>query len=156
MNTTTSANVTRWGRGVAAAIAVAAMVSGCATAPSLPADPQASAADLAKRANPASEHCVTSGGKLNIITNGAGGQYGVCNFPDNRQCEEWSMMRGDCPAGGVRVTGYVTPAARFCAITGGTYTVTGNSNRPEETGTCALASGAECDAKAYYDGRCGS
>ena len=28
-------------------------------------------------------------------------------------------MRGDCPVGGVKVTGYVTPAARYCAITGG-------------------------------------
>jgi putative hemolysin len=56
----------------------------------------------------------------------------------------------------VRDPGYAPPPARFCAITGGKYTVTGNSNRPDETGTCALASGAECDAKAYYDGRCGS
>lgn len=155
MNTKTSASVKRWTKGAAAMLAVAVMASGCATAPSLPADPQASTADLAKRANPASEHCVAAGGKLNIITNGAGGQYGVCHFADNRQCEEWAMMRGECPAGGVRVTGYVTPAARFCAITGGKYEVTGNSNRPDETGTCTLSSGAQCDARAYYDGRCG-
>jgi hypothetical protein len=33
----------------------------------------------------------------------------VCVFGDNRQCEEWALMRGQCPAGGIRVTGYVTP-----------------------------------------------
>jgi len=32
-------------------------------------------------------------------------------------------MRGDCRAGGVRVTGYVTPAARYCVITGGAYKI---------------------------------
>ena len=50
---------------------------------------------------------------------GDGGQIGVCYFEDNRQCEEWALMRGECPVGGVKVTGYVTPAGRYCAITGG-------------------------------------
>jgi hypothetical protein len=38
------------------------------------------------------------------------------------------MMRGDCRAGGVRVTGYVTPAARYCVITGGAYKITSGSD----------------------------
>ena len=29
------------------------------------------------------------------------------------------MLRGACRVGGLRVTGYVTPAGRYCAITGG-------------------------------------
>jgi hypothetical protein len=29
-----------------------------------------------------------------------------------------------CPVGGIKVTGYVTPAAQYCAITGGEYTIT--------------------------------
>jgi putative hemolysin len=49
---------------------------------------------------------------------------------------------------------YVTPAAQYCAITGGTYTVTGNSNTPDETGTCAFKNGKTCDAGDYYDGKC--
>ncbi|MGH6919890.1 MAG: putative hemolysin, partial [Geminicoccaceae bacterium] len=41
----------------------------------------------AERANPASEYCVANGGRLVIETAGDGGQYGVCLFEDNRQCE---------------------------------------------------------------------
>lgn len=106
-------------------------------------------------ANPASLNCAQKGGTVRIETAPGGGQYGVCVFADNRQCEEWAMMRGHCPVGGVRVTGYVTPAARFCAITGGRYTVTANDNRPDEQGSCALPEGKLCDAVAYHAGRCG-
>ena len=106
-------------------------------------------------ANPASVNCVQKGGTVKIETAPGGGQYGVCVFADNRQCEEWAMMRGRCPVGGLRVTGYVTPAARFCAITGGRYAVTANDNRPDEQGSCALPEGKLCDAVAYHAGRCG-
>ena len=133
----------------ALATALCALLAGCAstaTDPLLPAP--------AQRVNPASQHCVEKGGTVAILKTGAGGEYGVCRFAGNRQCEEWAMMRGDCPEGGVRVAGSVTPAARFCAITGGTYAVTGGSNTPSEEGTCSFPSGAQCDARAYYDGRC--
>ena len=109
---------------------------------------------LAQRANPASQHCIAKGGTLSIQRNGIGAEYGVCVFPDNRQCEEWAMLRGGCPVGGIRVTGYATAAARYRAITGGQYTVRGRSNSPEEQGACVLAGGTRCDAGAYYDGRC--
>jgi len=74
-------------------------------------------------ANPASENCSKQGGTLAIQKRGDGGEYGVCMFEDNRQCEEWAMLRGECPVGGVRITGYLTQAAQYCAITGGTYQV---------------------------------
>ncbi len=51
-------------------------------------------------------------------------------------------MRGECPVGGIKVTGYVTQAARFCAITGGEYTVTDKSGSDQEEGTCTLPSTA--------------
>lgn len=67
------------------------------------------------------------------------------------------MMNGECPVGGIRVTGYATDAARYCAITGGTYTATGGTNSDgQEEGTCTLSSGETCDVFAYYDGTCGS
>ena len=44
------------------------------------------------------------------------------------------MFRGECPVGGLRVTGYITPAARYCAITGGRYTVVGSSGAADEQG----------------------
>lgn len=105
-------------------------------------------------ANPASQNCVAKGGQFTMEKNGAGGAFGLCTFPDNLQCEEWAMMRGDCRTGGIKVTGYVTPAARYCAITGGTYQVTGASNTPQERGTCTFKGGRTCNAAAYFDGKC--
>lgn len=115
-----------------------------------------SATDSTSRlANPASEHCIASGGRLVIETAGDGGQYGVCLFEDNRQCEEWALLRGACPVGGIKVTGYVTPQARYCAIRGGDYVITRQQTdaTPEE-GTCPLPGEPACDALALYDGQC--
>jgi putative hemolysin len=108
-------------------------------------------------ANPASQNCVEQGGTLTLETRDDGGQYGVCGFEDNRQCEEWALLRGDCPVGGVKVTGYVTDAARYCAITGGTYAVDeeATSSAGEEQGTCTLPDGQTCDVYDYYNGACG-
>ena len=50
-------------------------------------------------ANPASQNCVARGGMLRIESRPDGGQYGVCIFEDNRQCEEWAMFRGAVPGG---------------------------------------------------------
>ena len=105
-------------------------------------------------ANPASENCVQEGGTLVIQTRGDGGEYGVCVFPENRQCEEWAMFRGECPVGGIEVAGYRTPAAQYCAITGGTYQVTGNRDTDQEQGTCTFKNGQTCDAGEYYAGTC--
>jgi putative hemolysin len=106
-------------------------------------------------ANPASQNCVARGGGLKIERRPGGGQFGVCVFTDNYQCEEWALFRGECPAGGLRVTGYATPAARYCAITGGRYAVVGNIGTAGEQGACALPGGKACDADAYYAGTCG-
>ncbi len=113
-------------------------------------------------ANPASQNCVQQGGRLQIETRGDDGQFGVCYFEDNRQCEEWALMRGECPVGGVKVTGYVTEAGRYCAITGGAYNIKpANSNTPkspstsvQEAGTCTFKSGGVCDVWDYYNGKC--
>ena len=70
-------------------------------------------------ANPASQNCLEQGGTLSFEVRGDGGQFGVCYFEDNRQCEEWALMRGDCPAvwpQGHRVIHFRRP---YCAITGG-------------------------------------
>jgi putative hemolysin len=104
-------------------------------------------------ANPASQNCVKQGGTLKIERRPDGGQYGVCIFTDNYQCEEWALFRGECPKNGLRVTGYVTPAGRYCAITGGRYTVVTES-AAGETGVCSLPGGKACDAAAYYAGTC--
>jgi len=105
-------------------------------------------------ANPASTNCIAKGGKSTIEKNGKGDQFGVCTFADNRQCEEWALMRNECVSGGVRVTGFVTPAARYCAITGGTYRVRSATNTPKEQGTCTFKGNKLCDALAYFNGNC--
>ena len=64
------------------------------------------------------------------------------------------MLRKQCRTGGIKVTGYVTPAARYCAITGGAYKVTSASNAPDEKGTCTFRGANMCDALAYYEGSC--
>ena len=122
-----------------------------ACAPQLEA-PQLEAPQLG---NPASVHCSEQGG-THVVERGPAGEFGVCLFEDNRQCEEWALLRGQCPVGGRRVTGYATPAARYCAIRGGSYSITGRSGASDEQGTCSLPDGKTCDADAYYGGTCGT
>lgn len=129
-------------------------VGAACVGPTAQAQPTTDKTGLASRANPASQHCVDNGGRLAIERNGRRAQFGVCTFADNLQCEEWAMVRGDCPAGGVKVAGFVTPASRYCVITGGKYTVETNSNAPDERGACSFKDGGVCDATAYFDGIC--
>jgi putative hemolysin len=114
----------------------------------------AQAQALLARSNPASQHCLAQGGSLLIESDGSGGQFGVCRFDDHRQCEEWALLRGDCPAGGVRITGDVTPAARYCVLRGGRYQVLSGSNLPTEMGRCGFANGTACAAGAFFNGLC--
>jgi Tol biopolymer transport system component len=111
-------------------------------------------APAAQLANPASANCVKVGGMLAMEQRGDLGEMGVCYFEDNLQCEEWALLRGECPVGGRKVTGYITEAGRFCAITGGEYAITGGSNSDNEQGTCTFPNGKTCDAWGYYNGTC--
>jgi putative hemolysin len=63
---------------------------------------------VANLPNPASESCVKQGGTLSIQKNSDGSEYGLCIFPDGKQCEEWALQRGECPAGGIPVAGRYT------------------------------------------------
>jgi putative hemolysin len=152
-----------------AALAVLGLLHGCSgssdrtstqePAPLPPEGPaqspaQAEPATSVAIANPASENCIKQGGRLSIEKTPKGDEYGLCAFEDNHQCEEWALLRGECRAGGVRITGYLTPAGRFCAITGGTYTVTSGNDAATERGTCKLPNGKECEAAAYFSGDC--
>lgn len=49
-----------------------------------------------KIANPASVFCIENEGKLEMRKDSAGGEYGVCIFKDNNECEEWAFFRGEC------------------------------------------------------------
>ena len=106
--------------------------------------------------NPASVHCGEVGGELRIESLGNSGEVGVCWFEDGRQCEEWALLRGECPVGGRRVTGFVTPGGRYCAIRGGSYQMTHAETATEsERGRCRLPDGTVCEAAALVEGHCG-
>lgn len=99
-------------------------------------------------ANPASQNCIANGGKL-VLQDNKQGQYGVCFFEDNRQCEEWALLRGQCPVGGLKITGYDNDAEIYCAITGGTVQGVGT-----DTPMCKRIDGTLCTAQANFDGQC--
>ena len=46
--------------------------------------------------NPASEHCIRKGGKLEIVK-GEPGERGMCHLPDGTVVEEWELFRRDNP-----------------------------------------------------------
>ncbi len=103
-------------------------------------------------ANPASTYCIEKGGKLVIQQRGDGGEYGICVFLDNRQCEEWALFRGNCPVGGVKVTGYTSQAQIYCAIQGGRTIAV--EPALEKTTPCVLPDGSQCMLTAFFDGHC--
>jgi putative hemolysin len=116
--------------------------------------------------NPALLNCLDKKGILAIQNRGDGGEYGVCIFEDNRQCEEEALFKGECPARGLKITGYVTQAAQYCVITGGSYKI---SHPPEnkyydfilqyllpthEDGTCTFKNDKACNVWDYFNGKC--
>jgi len=66
-----------------------ALLSGCGSRESGPS---------AEMANPASEHCVKKGGKLEIVKDESG-EKGLCHLPDGTVVEEWEFFRNDNPQG---------------------------------------------------------
>jgi putative hemolysin len=79
-------------------ILVALLSTGCA-----------SATEEAQLANPAAVYCREQGYTLEIRTDADGGQYGVCIFPDGRECDAWAFYRGECvPVGAGASSGQAT------------------------------------------------
>ncbi|MFA5432980.1 MAG: DUF333 domain-containing protein [Candidatus Paceibacterota bacterium] len=100
-----------------------------------------------------SSNCLEKGGTLQKKQRGDGKDYGVCVFEDNRQCEIESLLEGDCPLKGLKVTGYITEASVYCAIIGGKYEVTGMNNDKED-GKCSFFNGNVCNVWDLYNGKC--
>ena len=101
-----------------------------------------------KIANPASTYCAENGGKNVIITLQNGAQDGICQFANDLACEEWAMMRGECPLGGVKTVGYNNEGQKYCAWLGGKTVAEPNSQ-------CTLPNGNTCSTDALYAGTCG-
>jgi len=103
--------------------------------------------------SPTSKNCLDDGGTLQTKKRGDGKEYDVCIFEDNRQCETQSLLNNECPKGGLKITGYITDAAVYCAILGGKYDITGNTNEVED-GNCSFFSGKVCNVWDLYNGKC--
>lgn len=100
-----------------------------------------------KIANPASVNCINLGGSLEIKKNGTGDEYGLCNFEDNRACEEWTLFRDECPIGGRRTTGFDTETQRYCAWLGG-------ETFAQENAKCTFKDGSICTDEDLFNGKC--
>ena len=110
-------------------------------------DTQPASQETAGLANPASTNCQQQGGQSVIKNKPDGSQYGLCFFDDARACEEWAMLRGDCPVGGVKTTGYDTDAEKFCAWSGGKTLAVKNA-------VCTFNDASTCLADDFYSGTC--
>ena len=106
-----------------------------------------SKAEITEIANPASVYCVNQGGNLIIKSKEDGSEYGLCYFEDNRACEEWAMLKGECPIGGVKTTGFDTIAQSFCAWSGGKTFATENA-------VCSFDDGSTCLVDDFYHDIC--
>lgn len=101
----------------------------------------------ANLSNPASEYCIKVGGELQSQTRGDGGEYSLCNFPDNQSCEEWALYKRQCPLGGIKTIGFDTKEEAYCALIGGKTTAEPNAN-------CTLPDGKICSNFDLYNGKC--
>jgi len=95
-------------------------------------------------ANPASTFCSENGGALSFDTR-PNGQYGICVFEENKQCEEWALFQDNCPIGGVDISLYNSASEIYCAIRGGVVDL--------EIGTCSIKEDV-CLLEDYYEGIC--
>jgi putative hemolysin len=101
----------------------------------------------------AAKNCTDKGGTVATKKRGDGKEYEICFFDDNRQCEALSLLNNECPFGGRKITGYITEAAQYCAILGGKYEITGNTDNVED-GNCSFFSGTVCNVWDLYNGKC--
>ncbi|MBI4360259.1 DUF333 domain-containing protein [Candidatus Micrarchaeota archaeon] len=95
-------------------------------------------------ANPAAVHCAALGYE-NKIADGAGGQYGVCVFPDGSSCDDWAFLRGECGQ-----------AFSACAKSGGRLggVLMGPNGPVTSNSTCQFSDGSICEESDLASGSC--
>lgn len=97
--------------------------------------------------NRASVYCAEQGGTLLDQSRGDGSDYVLCYFEDGKVCEQWAMLRGDCPVGGIDVSVFNTEAQKFCVLCGGKI-ADGNDM------ACSFKDGSVCWSENFYNGTC--
>ena len=89
-------------------------------------------------ANPASVYCQGLGFKEERRENEKG-QYGVCVFPDNTECDTWAFLSGKCGQ-----------EFSYCTQQGFDLDANDQSN----ISTCVFNDGSVCDEFSYFKGDC--
>jgi len=97
--------------------------------------------------NRASVYCNEQGGSLLDQAKDSGGNYTLCYFEDGRVCEQWAMLRGDCPVGGIDTEAFSSEAEKFCILCGGKIPE-GNDQ------ACSFKDGSICWSENFYNGTC--
>lgn len=75
---------------------ITCMAIGCPCPESPQTCPQDCAPNSFNLPNPASLYCQKLGYKLEIRKDKEGNEYGVCIFPDGKECDEWAFFREEC------------------------------------------------------------
>ena len=84
--------------------------------------------------------CEEQGGTVEIVTDAAGNQSGICHLPDGTQVEEWEFYRQLNAED--NSTGLANPAAVFCEERGGVV----SGVEP----MCTLPDGTVVDAWGFF------
>ena len=127
---TTKEQSAETGKSCLAALIAALSIAGCSSQPTTELPNELSAA----------QNCEAQGGKR-VVERGPDGEIGICMFEDGRQCEEWALLLGRCPRGGMSVGAFATTSERHCAIRGGHMTIPGCALSP--VGLYETAGGGE-------------
>lgn len=117
--------------------------------------------DATNIANPASVYCEEQGFELEIRAAQDGGQYSVCMFEDDSECEEWAYYRGECKPGDMDVAapptatpaGIANPASAYCVEKGGASEIR-TAEDGSQSGVCIFPDGSECNEWAFFRGEC--
>jgi len=100
--------------------------------------------------NPAAVYCEAQGYAVEIRTDENGGQYGVCIFPDGRECDEWAYYRGECGPGASLTLTAVATALAPTETLAPTPTTMSTVPTPASTGTWSRAFEGS-DYGAFFD-----
>ena len=140
-------------------LGMAAIIASCGAEPAAPATstPETNTPNMP---NPASVFCEENGGTIDIREDAAGGQVGICVFPDGSECDEWAYYRGECqpqsatvPPESLTPPNMANPASIFCEENGGQVDIREDA-AGGQVGICVFPDGSECDEWAYFRGEC--